>query len=1101
MYTSSAAGDPNSQRSGTTESYIEPSSTQTATTNNSIHTPLALSFTTPEVKALKNDTLANQEDFDHSDESRTSSPKKKKFRRYSRNDMTTMMGSTHTNTKTNHNQPSRIPFATSPTSPNFSKKLAEFSDTSQKKLNLTSPQAVNSASTRSSMAYPYSTSEDQYEESEEYDNSGEENLSSDTSSLNLTQNRFRRQRNTGPNTAQPYRRISFTTTTNKSSYNDLKSPTVQDVSTFQNTPSSDQPLVSQNSRNPSIAHSSTSLDSSTTVKMKDEPNPASPTGPSSENMNVPAVSDETNKSTVTDIAQSTPTSPNIVTNSLVTPPEQLELTKQQLPTGSNSVSASRDPRRIPLASGSSNVNGNSMTVETETVTAVPTLAVATAGGNASLKVKKSIDNVNKSLQRAKKKKSARGHGSSKAEVFAAKIASAVDEVLSSDSDETFVYDSNPIEPHIMPSASSSSMRPRFQARNPSSSSLQRLNIQPGQSQTPQPSPTQTQLISQSTQNAPPQQQQQFMLQHPPQVLTQPSPSETLPSLTISANGPDSYQTLTQTRRSNAQKQYQQQLIQQQQQQQQQLNLLPDEYSQRTTPVLHSQPSQLLQNEASYPIHPLNHQPSFQNLPNSSATTPSIASSQQQNAPLANRSYYNQNSQSSENLAAQQGESVPMRATESAPSIAKEPRTLRKKPSNMMSSSNTGSQTPTSPRHPPKSSRPGSSTLTSSTSRMGLKKQASSQLRSLSSKHFDSLNGGYKSTGQHPRRWNRHNEEDIGDDEIYHDMDEDFDDDDDDEYYEYSETTPLRQGGSGRNGQRRLRKSRGPGLRSYSPHNYQRKAQAMSRYQRIRMALWLILTILMLLAVGFSLGFLLATTKPLHSVGIADIFDVLVSDEELMFDVVVEGINPGFLSIEVSEVDLDVFARSAYVKDEIVEEGTSLSSALSASSEAGKGKDKNKSGASTMLLGNIRHFEVPLSFQGGVFSRRKQKSIGQLRLVHPGRNTTASNGGNDGDDDDDDDDNDDKDENNGGGDGPGNVPNRDFDGDDDFSFNLLAEPKTLEDGGDSDLDHGQKRWARVNLHPFDLIIRGVLRYDLILSPMTKVASISKVRFFVFVFYYF
>lgn len=54
--------------------------------------------------------------------------------------------------------------------------------------------------------------------------------------------------------------------------------------------------------------------------------------------------------------------------------------------------------------------------------------------------------------------------SSKADIFEAKVASAVDEADSSDSEETFVYESNPPEPH-------SARAHRFHSRTPSATSI------------------------------------------------------------------------------------------------------------------------------------------------------------------------------------------------------------------------------------------------------------------------------------------------------------------------------------------------------------------------------------------------------------------------------------------------------------------------------------------------------------------------------------------------------------------------------------------------------------------------------------------------------
>ncbi|PFH56882.1 hypothetical protein XA68_15821 [Ophiocordyceps unilateralis] len=113
-----------------------------------------------------------------------------------------------------------------------------------------------------------------------------------------------------------------------------------------------------------------------------------------------------------------------------------------------------------------------MTVETETVPSVPQVVLSTAtkseSANGTLKAKPSAETIK---PKKEKKKPARkqppvnsGTGSSKADIFEAKIASAVDEANTSDSEETFVYDSNP------PDNTERSNR-RFHSRTPSATSM------------------------------------------------------------------------------------------------------------------------------------------------------------------------------------------------------------------------------------------------------------------------------------------------------------------------------------------------------------------------------------------------------------------------------------------------------------------------------------------------------------------------------------------------------------------------------------------------------------------------------------------------------
>ncbi|XWX01978.1 hypothetical protein V2A60_010010 [Cordyceps javanica] len=113
-----------------------------------------------------------------------------------------------------------------------------------------------------------------------------------------------------------------------------------------------------------------------------------------------------------------------------------------------------------------------MTVETETVASIPQVALNTSskgdGANGTLKTKQSTETIK---PKKEKKKPVRkqpnvhtGTSASKADNFEAKIASAVDEANTSDSEETFVYDSNP------PDGTDRTVR-RFHSRTPSATSM------------------------------------------------------------------------------------------------------------------------------------------------------------------------------------------------------------------------------------------------------------------------------------------------------------------------------------------------------------------------------------------------------------------------------------------------------------------------------------------------------------------------------------------------------------------------------------------------------------------------------------------------------
>ncbi|KAI3530950.1 phospholipid metabolism enzyme regulator [Colletotrichum tamarilloi] len=121
--------------------------------------------------------------------------------------------------------------------------------------------------------------------------------------------------------------------------------------------------------------------------------------------------------------------------------------------------------------------GSSLIVETETVSSIPQVALAPASklevGSGTLRAKPSTETIR---PKKDKKKTSRkqptvnsGNASSKADIFEAKVASAVDEANTSDSEETFVYDSNP--PDVD--------RRRFHSRTPSATSMISQADRPG----------------------------------------------------------------------------------------------------------------------------------------------------------------------------------------------------------------------------------------------------------------------------------------------------------------------------------------------------------------------------------------------------------------------------------------------------------------------------------------------------------------------------------------------------------------------------------------------------------------------------------------------
>ncbi|MCJ1280416.1 hypothetical protein MMC21_008244 [Puttea exsequens] len=159
--------------------------------------------------------------------------------------------------------------------------------------------------------------------------------------------------------------------------------------------------------------------------------------------------------------------------------EKRKTTAGATPTKPSVIQSKKSFSQLPFAKGKTASEGSvkNMTVETETVSSIPQVALGGGAGErsalsrpethlagGSLRLKPSNETIRPKKDKKKVvRKAPSGTASSKADIFEAQVASAVDEANSSDSEETFVYESNPPEPH--------SARPqRFHSRTPSAAS-------------------------------------------------------------------------------------------------------------------------------------------------------------------------------------------------------------------------------------------------------------------------------------------------------------------------------------------------------------------------------------------------------------------------------------------------------------------------------------------------------------------------------------------------------------------------------------------------------------------------------------------------------
>ncbi|KAK5168978.1 Vacuolar inheritance and morphology protein [Saxophila tyrrhenica] len=225
------------------------------------------------------------------------------------------------------------------------------------------------------------------------------------------------------------------------------------------------------------------------------------------------------------------------------------------------------------------------------------------------------------------------------------------------------------------------------------------------------------------------------------------------------------------------------------------------------------------------------------------------------------------------------------------------------------------------------------------------------------------------------------------------------------------------------------------------------------------------------AILSAIAFLVMSNRPMYEVEIRKIQNVLASEQELMLDLLVGAVNPNALGIAVTDMDVNIFAKSKHVgtgemwrerraaqlttSESVVRERRKrqalppvdrptledsngwkdLSNHWHAPPGPHGGVDEGTDppddddlggDTATMLLGRIVHFDQGLEFEGSPLKRHLHYSVGELRLEKPGNKTETG---------------------------------------------------------------GSARWEKVLQYPFELIIRGVLKYQLPISSRVETAAVG------------
>lgn len=207
------------------------------------------------------------------------------------------------------------------------------------------------------------------------------------------------------------------------------------------------------------------------------------------------------------------------------------------------------------------------------------------------------------------------------------------------------------------------------------------------------------------------------------------------------------------------------------------------------------------------------------------------------------------------------------------------------------------------------------------------------------------------------------------------------------------------------------------------------------------------TLMLILVVVSAVFFVFASNRPLQDVRIHKIQNVLASEQELMLDLLVGAVNPNTLGISIGDMDVNIFAKSKHVNlhkpnrtvsrlqrrgkptDWNPNPSQDESGHWRSPGDHDRGYDsdlENSDDAQTMLLGRIFHFDQALTFEASPLTGKPHVSSGQLRLAKPGNKTESG---------------------------------------------------------------GSARWEEMIQYPFELIVRGVLKYQLPISSRAQSAAVG------------
>jgi hypothetical protein len=245
-----------------------------------------------------------------------------------------------------------------------------------------------------------------------------------------------------------------------------------------------------------------------------------------------------------------------------------------------------------------------------------------------------------------------------------------------------------------------------------------------------------------------------------------------------------------------------------------------------------------------------------------------------------------------------------------------------------------------------------------------------------------------------------------------------------------ERTPLvpSNSGAGSRGYRTTRSRRAP----FSHRQLESQSYRSSPSYLNRLAACLVVTMMVLLVITGAISFMFATSQPLTNVQLTGIHNVIASEPELMFDLTIQAHNPNIVVVAIDNANLEIFAKSIHAgtDSEWWKHPDGHPPQDSDDGEVHTTDDPppdmpDDSAAPNMRLGTITEFDSPLSFEGYFSHKGVSSSTGGMRLHLPGNQTAG----------------------------------------------------------------GSERWGRILQDEFDLVIKGIVKYNLPLSQKIRSAPIS------------